>query len=128
VAQVLAGLRDRARRRQRQRGHLGIGLELAAEREQRDAIAPAAGAQQVKALRPAAAAAEDPAQDDRRAVEQLVDERRLVDGPGRVGAAHGGEVVAEALDGRGGREDLGVSCRDEAQQRLSFPCGSWAGR
>ena len=37
VAQVLAGLRDRARRRERQRGQLGVGLGLAAEREQRHA-------------------------------------------------------------------------------------------
>ncbi len=61
VAQVLAGLRDRARWRERQRGQFGVGLGLAAEREQRDAAARALLPQQVEALRPAAAAAEDPA-------------------------------------------------------------------
>jgi hypothetical protein len=128
VAQVLARLGDRAGRRQRQRGHLRVGLDLAAEREQRDAVLLAARAQQVEALGPAAAAAEDPAQDHGGAVEQLVDEGRLVDRTARIRAAHGGEVAAEPLDGGGRGKDLGVSCRDEAQQRRAPPRGSWAGR
>ena len=126
VAQVLAGLRDRARRRQRELRHLGVGLELAAEREQRDGVLAAALAQQVEAADPAAPAAEDPAQHDARAVEHVVDERRLVDRAARVRAAHDGEVVAEALHRRGGGEDLGVGGGDEAEH-LARPSGEGGG-
>jgi len=81
VAQILAGLRDRARRRRRQRGHLRVGLDLAAEREQRDAAFQTACAQQVEALRPAAAAAEHAAQHDGGAGRRRGSRRRT--SPGR---------------------------------------------
>ncbi len=79
VPQVLACLRDRARRRERERRHLGVGLCLPAEREQRDAALRAAGAQQIEAALPAAPAAENAAEHDagaRRAARRSGPRRR----------------------------------------------------
>ncbi len=115
VAEVLAGLRDGADRRQRERRHLGVGLGLAAEREQRDAALGAARAQQIEALGPAAPAAEHAAEHDARVRQHVLDERRVVDRCARVRAAHLGEAVRETLHGSGGREDLGIGGGYEAQ-------------
>ena len=109
VAQVLAGLRDGARRCGRECGHLGIGLGLAAEREQRDAARGAALAQRVEAVDPAAPAAEDAAQNDARAVEQILE----VDAVGGVGPADLRELPAEPLDR--GRASRGSRCRRWSQ-------------
>ena len=114
VAQVLRRLGDRARRRERQPGQLGVGLELAAQREERDALPLAPGSQQVEAVAPAAPAAEDAAEDDPRAGEDVADQGRRVLGGGRVGAADLGEAGRQALHRRRGCQDLRVRGRDEA--------------
>ena len=117
VAQVLARLGDRAGRGGRQRGHLGVGLDLAAERQQRDAALDAARLEEVEAADPAAPPAEDPAEDDAGAVEQVVDEGLVILDAGRVRAAHRREVVGQALDRRRRGQDLGVGGGDEAQHQ-----------
>ena len=115
VAQVLAGLGDRAGGGGRQRRHLGVGLGLAAQREQDRALRAAALDEQIQPLGPAAAAAEDATEDDAGAVEHLGDQGGRVGVAAGVGAAHLGEVAGQPLDGGGGREDLGVGGGHEAQ-------------
>ena len=78
VAQVLAGLRDRARGCERECRHLGVGLSLAAKGEQRDATLGAAGAQEIEAALPPAPPPEDAAQHDAGAHQEVVDQRRVV--------------------------------------------------
>ena len=109
------GLRDGADRRERERRHLGVGLRLAAEREQRDAALGAARAQQIEALGPAAPAAEHAAEHDARVRQHVVDERRVVDRRARIRAAHLGEAVRKPLHRSGRREDLGIGGGYEAQ-------------
>ena len=103
-------------------GQLGVGLELAAQREERDALRLAPGSQQVEAVAPAAPAAEDAAEDDPRAGEDVADERRRVLGGGRVGAADLGEAGRQALHRRRGRQDLRVRGRDEAYHADARRC------
>ena len=109
VAQVLAGLRDGTCRGGRQRRHLGVGLGLAAQREQDRALRAAALDEQIQPLGPAAAAAEDATQDDAGAVEHLGDQRGGVRVATGVGAAHLGEARPAAARRR--RPSRGSRCR-----------------
>ena len=121
---------QRRRRRAGQLGQLGVGLGLAAEQQQRHAVARAARAQRGDALGPRPAPAEQARDDDARAVEQVVEEGvDVLDAVG-IGAAHGPEALGQLTHRVSRREDLrvGGAQEDEHDAAISRPArrpGRW---
>ncbi len=117
VAQVLAGLRDRARGRERQRR--SSRRRAAASPPSASSAIPrsaAALAQQVEAPRASRGGRRGSRHSTTRAPSSTSSiERVVVERAAGVRAAHLREAVGQPLDGRGGREDLGVGGRHEAQ-------------
>ena len=90
------------------RVQLGVGLDLAAEGDERDVGGDAAGPQLVERALPGAAPAEQ-AHDHRR---HAVEVGRGVE-PGRIGCSHGREPVGQAVEDRPEGEQLGVGVAEE---------------